>query len=165
MRKKLYKEIETALLSVLNDNEGQLIQYVDQWNNQVDDAEESEAFDTPAVFVEFNRIKWRTLGNKAQEGNVNLTLHIVTKKNASTSNATQFQDEELDALDIPDKIFTKLQNLKPTNASYMVRTDTDFNNKNKELQDTKETYEFTILNTLASPQTTQIEITLNTTRE
>ena len=165
MRKQLYKEIETALLSVLDDNKEQLIKYVDLWNNQVDDAEESEAFDTPAVFVEFNRIKWRTLGNKAQEGTVNLTLHIVTKKNASTSNDSKFQDEELDALDLPDKIFTKLQNFKPTNSSYMVRTDTDFNNKDKELQDTKEAYEFTILNTLASPKTTQMQITLTTKRE
>lgn len=165
MRKQLYKEIETALLSIFDNNEQQLIQYVDQWNNQVDDAEESEAFDTPAVFIEFKSIKWRTLGNKAQEGNVNLTLHIVTKKNASTSNNSQFQDEELDALDLPDKIFTKLQNVKPTNSSYMVRTDTFFNNKNKELQDTQETYEFTILNSLASPKTTQMQITLNTTRE
>lgn len=165
MRKQLYKEIETALLSILDDNDFQLIQYVDLWNNQVDDAEESEAFDTPAVFIEFKNIRWRTLGNKTQEGNINLTLHIITKKNASTSNESKFQDEELDALDLPDKIFTKLQNFNPTNASYMVRTDTDFNNNNKELQDTKETYEFTILNTLASPKITQLEITLNTKRE
>lgn len=165
MRKQLYKEIETALLSVLDDNNKQLIQYVDLWNNQVDDAEESEAFDTPAVFVEFNRIKWRTLGNKTQEGNITLTLHIVTQKNASTSNNSKFQSDELDNLDLPDKIFTKLQNFNPTNASYMVRTDTDFNNKNTEFQDTKETYEFTILNILASPKTTQLEITLNTKRD
>ena len=165
MRKQLYKEIETALLSIINNNEQQLIQYVDQWNNQVDDAEESEAFDTPAIFIEFKSIKWHTLGNKAQEGNVTITLHIVTKKNASTSNDSKFQDEELDALDLPDKIFTKLQNFKPTNSSYLVRTDTDFNNKNKELQDTQETYEFTIFNTLASPKTTQMQITLNTIRE
>lgn len=165
MRKQLYKEIETALLSILDDNDFQLIQYVDLWNNQVDDAEESEAFDTPAVFIEFKNIRWRTLGNKTQEGNTTLILHIVTKKNASTSNDSKFQDEELDALDIPDKIFTKLQNFKPTNASYMVRTDTDFNNNNKELQDTKETYEFTILNTLASPSRTQIGFTLNINRE
>lgn len=165
MRKQLYKEIEAALLSILDDNEEKLIQYVDLWNNQVDDAEESEAFDTPAVFIEFKSIRWRTLGNKTQEGNINLTLHIITKKNASTSNNSKFQDEELDALDLPDKIFTKLQNFRPTNSSYMVRTDTNFDNNNKELQDTKETYEFTILNTLASPKTTQMQITLNTKRE
>jgi len=165
MRKQLYKEIEAALLSILDDNDLQLIQYVDLWNNQVDDAEESEAFDTPAIFVEFKTIKWRTLGNKAQEGNVTLTLHIVTKKNASTSNDSKFQDKELDALDLPDKIFTKLQNFNPTNSSYMVRTDTDYNNNDKELKDTKEAYEFTIINTLASPKTTQMKITLNTTRE
>lgn len=165
MRKQLYKEVEAAILSILDDNEDKRIQYVDLWNNQVSDAEESEPFDTPAVFIEFNKIKWRTLGNKAQEGNMSLTLHVVTKKNASTSNASQYQDEELSFLDLPDEIFKKFQKLKPTNCSTMVRIDTDFNHNNRELLDTKETYEFALLNTLASPQRTSIDFTLNTTRE
>lgn len=165
MRKQLFKEIQAELFSILIQEDVSLIKHIDLWNNQVQDAQESEIFDTPAIFIEFNKIDWHSIGNKAQQGDASITLHIVTTKNSSSSSDSPFQDQELDLLDLPDKIFINLQNFKPTNCSYLTRADTLFDNSHRELQDTKETYQFSMLNTLASQPSTSLGFTLKTTRE
>ena len=161
MRKQLYNEIKDAILAI------NAIKFVDVWNSQLDDEDNYEPFAKPAVFIENNEIDWSTIGNKVQDGDMSFTLHIVTKNYGNTHSTApaEIVDEQLNFLDIPDLIFVAMQNLRPTNCSNIIRTKTKFDSRHKNCLDTQETYKLTIRNSLASPKTTQMQITLNTTRE
>lgn len=167
MRKQLYNEIKDTILAIQDVKGNPIIQFVDVWNNQLDDEDNYEPFAKPAVFIENNDIDWKTIGNKAQDGDMSFTLHIITKNYGNTHSTApaDIVDEQLNFLDIPDEIFIKMQNLSPTNCSNIVRIRTKFDSRYKNSLDTQETYKLTMRNTLASPKTTQMQISLNTTRE
>ena len=73
MRKEIYRAICAALQGI----DGAPVKHVDLWNHNVEFIEQEEAWDRPAVFVEFAPIEWR--GDKAgYHTNGMLRLHIVT---------------------------------------------------------------------------------------
>ncbi|MBR4963499.1 MAG: hypothetical protein IKY54_06335 [Muribaculaceae bacterium] len=72
MRKQLYEFIEERLKG-LGD-----IKHIDIWNQQLIYPEAEQAFETPAVFIEFGPIGWSLLGGKAREADVVFNLHIAT---------------------------------------------------------------------------------------
>ncbi|MBQ7820457.1 MAG: hypothetical protein IJ341_12260 [Bacteroidales bacterium] len=92
MRKQLYKFIEERL------NELGDIKHIDIWNNQLTYPEEEQAFDTPAVFVEFAPIKWDLLGRGAREADVTFVLHI------ATDSREEKWSDNIEVFDLLDKI-------------------------------------------------------------
>jgi len=118
MRKILYEAIENRLKQLILDNEGYIafvseeklqilkeagtakpvILHYDLWNRQVEFAEQEIPFSTPAVFIEFNPIDWKSEGQGVQDGIVMFGLHIITS----------FQYGPLKALDLSDKLNTCL---------------------------------------------------------
>ena len=67
MRRQLYLDIKNRLQSIIGEDEQPLIKHFDLWNRQVEFIEEETPFECPAVFVEFDRLDWRTIGNRHQE--------------------------------------------------------------------------------------------------
>lgn len=91
MRRMLYLGL-TELLKELKDESGQpLIRHIDLWNEQVEFIEQEEPFDTPAVFIEFRPVQWRTLGGTTQQADVPFRLHVVTTWKGSTRHSGQHQ--------------------------------------------------------------------------
>lgn len=72
MRKTLYTLIKDTLQNIDD------IKHIDLWNNQVGMAEEEQAFNTPAVFVEFDPIAWQHLPHGVREAVITIHLHLIT---------------------------------------------------------------------------------------
>ena len=80
MIRYLYLALEEKLLAITDEQENPqpIFKHCDLWNRQVEFLEQETPFQTPAVFVEFTNIEWRTLGQHVQEADLTVRLHIVT---------------------------------------------------------------------------------------
>ena len=61
MRRMLYLGLTERLKELKEENGNPVIRHIDLWNEQVEFIEQEEPFDTPAVFIEFRPVQWRTL--------------------------------------------------------------------------------------------------------
>ena len=114
MIRYLYLALEQKLLAV-NDERPRpqpVFKHCDLWNRQVEFLEEETPFQTPAVFVEFADIQWRTDGQHIQDADLTVLFHIVTPWYANTASNIQNADVRATALaylDIPTVLFRQLQ--------------------------------------------------------
>lgn len=119
MIKTLYLAIEQKLMAIKDDHDEPFFKHFDLWNQQVEFLEQETPFLTPAVFVEFDPIAWRTTGRKIQEGDVTVKLHIVTPWYANTPANTPSEQRELalSYLTVPSRVVAAMQGvvLKPAN--------------------------------------------------
>lgn len=58
MRKFLYLSLMERLKQLTDETGEPVIKTFDLWNEQVSFLEQEEAFETPAVFIEFRPVKW-----------------------------------------------------------------------------------------------------------
>lgn len=54
----IFNDITTKLEAILDSNDKRIIQTIGIWNNQFDNEAEEDAFNYPAVFIEFAEIPW-----------------------------------------------------------------------------------------------------------
>lgn len=114
MIRYLYLALEKMLLAI-NDEQPKpqpVFKHCDLWNRQVEFLEEETPFQTPAVFVEFADIQWRTDGQHIQDADLTVLFHIVTPWYANTASNIQNADVRATALaylDIPTVLFRQLQ--------------------------------------------------------
>lgn len=135
MRRFLYLSLIDRLKQ-LTDQDGQsVIKTFDLWNEQVSFIEQEEAFDTPAVFIEFLPVKW--VGGGTQQADVTLRLHIVTAWNGSARDGNTFQQQTLERFNLLDRIDSHLFNLtgddKRTSFCTFRRTGSSTNHNHEEL--------------------------------
>lgn len=105
MKKQILKEFAAHLLSA-----GLSIQEVDLWSNQLGNAEDYLPSHYPAVLIQVGEIAWGELDSEGiQEGKGEITLHALQKRERTTiSNFTAFNENTLDFLDLPEKIYTRM---------------------------------------------------------
>lgn len=72
MRKFLYLSLMERLKQLTDETGEPVIKTFDLWNEQVSFLEQEEAFETPAVFIEFRPVKWN--GGMPQQADVTLRL-------------------------------------------------------------------------------------------
>lgn len=113
MLRHLYLALEQKLLAVTDEQENPqpLFKHCDIWNRHVEFLEQETPFQTPAVFVEFEPIQWRTDGNRVQDADLTVRLHIVTPFHANTASDILNPDVRVTALaylDIPTVLFRQL---------------------------------------------------------
>lgn len=152
MRKQLYLDIKNKIKAIKDDNDLQLIKHFDIWNQQVDFLEAETPFQYPAVFIEFEPIQWQTLGNRMQQAELVVKIHIVIRWLAQTADYSPTESDALDYLDIPDKIFVALQSTATTASNGFMRTISIINHNHADILDSIEVYKTLITNTLALPQ-------------
>lgn len=151
MRKLLYNTIKETLLSMLDENEQPVIKHVDLWNQQTVLPEEEQAFDTPAVFIEFGNIQWRPLQRGVREAEVQIGLHVVTDSRVGS------WDDAIHVFELLDDINKKLHCLHTTegvrtmDSLTLVQSQTD--NEFDELMDNIETYSCHVTDATAYPFT------------
>lgn len=137
MRRMLYLGLTEALKELKYESGQPLIRHIDLWNEQVEFIEQEEPFDTPAVFIEFRPVQWRTLGGTTQQADVPFRLHVVTKWKGSARDGSMFQEESLERFDLLDKIDAHLFNffLSVRNESVCMtrRTGSSTNHNHEEL--------------------------------
>ena len=113
MLKHLYLTLEQKLLAITDEQENPqpLFKHCDLWNRQVEFLEQETPFQTPAVFVEFEPLQWRTDGRHIQDADLTVRLHIVTPWHANTASDILNPDVRATALaylDIPTALFRQL---------------------------------------------------------
>lgn len=111
MLKNLYLAIEQKLMAVTDGQDRPVFKHFDLWNRQVEFIEQETPFDTPAVFVEFMPVEWRTDKSNTQDATLSFRLHIVTPWYANTAaNVIDpgIRATALEYLDIPTLVFKAL---------------------------------------------------------
>lgn len=104
MRKFIYLSLIDRLKQLKDEAGEPAIRTFDLWNEQVEFIEQEEAFDTPAVFIEFMPLKWTNLSGGCQQANATLRLHIVTTWNGSARDGSVSQRQTLGRFDLLDSI-------------------------------------------------------------
>ena len=150
MIKQLYLAIEQKLLAI---TDGQpdpkpLFKHCDLWNRQVEFIEQETPFQTPAVFVEFTDIQWRTDGQHIQDADLTLRLHIVTPWYANTASNVADPDVRAAALaylDIPTVLFRQLHGqhgqFETGSFNALTRIASTVNHDHERFVDSVETYQ------------------------
>lgn len=155
MLKHLYLALEEKLLAITDEQENPqpIFKHCDLWNRQVEFLEQETPFQTPAVFVEFTNIEWRTLGQHVQEADLTVRLHIVTPWYANTASNVQnagVRATALSYLDIPTVLFRQLHgqhgNLEDGDTllghfNALTRTASTVNHDHERFVDSVETYQ------------------------
>lgn len=100
MRKFIYRSIVESLKGIQESDGTPVIKHFDVWNNNLLYIAGNEPFYTPAVFVEFREIEWRHQGRGVREASVGIVLHIVTQRNAPTSEELPYAEHSLSFFDL-----------------------------------------------------------------
>lgn len=117
MRKAIFLAIADALCpenpaDPNADTSKNIVPYVDFWNDQVNLLGGGTAFETPAVFVEFEQIDWKQQNAGARRGDIPVRLHIVTRAVAAHGVHDQRMGDVLAVFDLINAINAKMQGLR-----------------------------------------------------
>lgn len=158
--KQIFLDLRDIILEIKDSNNNQIIKYFDLWNRQLDFLAEDSPADYPAVYIEFLPIEWQTLGEGVQDADFEFRLHIATRWFGQTYSIApqEIASEQLDYLDIPNKIFKVLQGSCITNTNNIIRTNTEFDHNHENYIETVETYRCHIIDTQAQAQPLQLNL-------
>ena len=112
MRTFIYSCLVERLKGLEGNDGAPAIKTINLWNEQVEFIEQEEAFDTPAVFVEFLPVQWGTLGGSVQRAELSLRLHIVTPWKGSAKDGSPYWEESLSRFGLLDRLDAWLFNLE-----------------------------------------------------
>ena len=156
MKKQLYLAIKERLKNIPGADGESLFKHFDLWNQQVEFIEQETPFLTPAVFVEFLPMKWRTLGNRVQDADLITRLHIVTEWHADYT-PDDLEDRALEYLDIVDNVVAAMQNFTAPCTNAWMRTQTIPNHNHARYVDSVEEYICRVTDTSANTPMTGMD--------
>ena len=138
-------ELYTAIAAALKEVEDGIIQYVDLWNQNVEFIEEDEAWDRPAVFVEFGEILWESYKGPSNVmiGKGEVLLHIVTDWKGSAADGSPYQVETLVDYELSNMIYERLRGLHGVTFRNLLLSRTLTNHNHQELLENIEVYKVT----------------------
>lgn len=141
MIQELYSKIEEALSELC----GCTVAHIDLWNQNVEFIEEDEAWDRPAVFIEFGEIIWDPYKGPTNglTGKGEVFLHIVTDWKGSAAQGSPYQAETLSDYELPNRIFEKLRGLRGQTFRNLILSRTLTNHNHQELLENIEVYRVT----------------------
>lgn len=157
MRKELYKALKERFEKIYvtenryyidreNENEAEqsermegdrerAIKHIDLWNRNVEFINQEVAWARPAVFVEFEPIRWKTIVEGIQyTAAPQIRLHIVTDWS---------EDPEcLEALDFPDIIHEAIAGLEGSTFCDLTLSESHTNHNHEEIIESIEVYSY-----------------------
>lgn len=160
MRKELYNQICECLSTLRTSPMGDIqpflpgddipegwepvVRHIDLWNHNVEFIEQEEAWERPAVFIEFAPIQWehpaKVCGDYRGQGT--LHLHIVTDWQGSTAQASAFLGDGLHAFDILEQVVTGVCGLHGSDFGPLVHSQSVTNHNHEELVENIESFTF-----------------------
>lgn len=132
--------IRTTLYNVLRERISHLdaIRHIDLWNHNVEFIEQEQAWERPAVFVEFLPITWRT--QKPQglyTATAQINLHLVTDWNST--------EDALAAFELCDTLHRTLADLSGESFRNFDLVATHTNHNHEDILESIDTYQCTLL--------------------
>ena len=157
MRKELYKDICSNLSRLYKLADGsyqklaegddvpegaeRLIKHIDLWNHNVEFIEQEEAWDRPAVFVEFTPIQWTAIQPGVEyRAEPVINLHVVTDWKGSMSDGSEFVDEGLEVFGLLDEIYKALTCLSGDTYAELDLVESLTNHNHEEMLENIESY-------------------------
>lgn len=160
MRKELYNQICERVSTLRTTPEGDiqpflpgddipegwvpLVKHLDLWNHNVEFIEQEEAWERPAVFIEFSPIEWDhpVKGHGDFRGHGTLLLHIVTDWQGSTSAGSVFRSAGLHAFDIIESVVREVCGLEGECFGPLVHSQSLTNHSHEDLVENIESFTF-----------------------
>lgn len=141
----MISEIYNAIANAIRTIDDGLIRHIDLWNQNVEFIEEDEAWDRPAVFVEFGEIIWDPYKGptNGMTGKGEVLLHIVTDWKGSAADCSQYKEDTLNDYELSNKIFEKLHGLRGQTFRNIYLSRTLTNHNHQELLENIEVYKVT----------------------
>ena len=140
MTKNIYNTLAEKLASVTDNNGNPVFQHIDLWNSQVEYLEQENPFAMPACFIEIMPIQWQQLGGGAQQANIDIALHIVTRWQMPTFHGGTYQAPGTEYLDIPNHVWAHLHRFGNPAFGTIMRITSNVNHNHAELVDSIENY-------------------------
>lgn len=137
MRKELYNMLCQRLKTV---GEG-AIRHIDLWNNNVDFIEQEEAWERPAVFIEFMPIKWAVVKGGEYRAEPEVRLHVVTDWQGSAADGSAFKDESLEVFDLSQQIHEAVSGMAGATFRRFDLKETLTNHNHEEILENIEVYQ------------------------
>lgn len=78
--------------------------HFDLWNENIAQLTKQRPFPTPAVFCEFEPIRWGYVGLRVREADIVLRLHVITTTVATAEAGNRYRDKALERFDIIDAL-------------------------------------------------------------
>lgn len=152
MRKEIYRALKERLLSIREDGETScpVIKHIALWNKQVEFMEQESVFPLPAVFVEFDKITWRTQSGGLQDADLNIALHVLTNAVPEGYDGDEFH------LDLLDKINNCLSGFTSDYMGSMVRVASVPCHDHEEILDDTEVFKCFVTDDSACRKTVKI---------
>lgn len=89
------------------------IRHIDLWNHNVEYIEQEEQWERPAVFVEFEPIRWNVfVGREEYRAKPMVSLHVVTDWQGSSAASSEMRGKSLDVFDLLEAIHNVLRGMK-----------------------------------------------------
>jgi hypothetical protein len=145
MRKNIY----LALCEQLQDT----FEHIDLWNRNIEFTEQEQAWNTPAVFIEFLPITWQGLGQGCQQAELTIRFHIVTRCTASSANGSAYQADAIAYLDLLDTTHRLLHRFSGEKFNGLMRTRSETNHEHTEIVESIEEYKCLVFDDAAKPET------------
>ena len=141
----MIQEIYDALAGAIRLVGDGIVRHIDLWNQNVDFIEEDEAWETPAVFIEFGEIQWDPYKGPANgmTGKGEILLHVVTEWKGSAADGSPTKDDTVADYDLPVQIHSALQGLSGTGFRNLNLSRTLINHNHQELLENIEVYRVT----------------------
>lgn len=81
-----------------------VFRHFDLWNENIPQLVKQRPFPTPAVFFEFEPLRWSYAGQRVREADVVLRLHVITATVATSEAGNRYRNKALERFDIIDAL-------------------------------------------------------------
>ena len=145
MRKELYQMLCNRLKEV---GDG-AIKYIDLWNHNVQFIEQEEQWGRPAVFVEFEPIKWTAIVPGVEyRAEATVNLHVVTDWQGSSAADSEFMAKSLEVFDLLESIHAALACMEGETFKEFDLIGSTTNHNHDEIIETIESYQCVAIKSL-----------------
>ena len=125
------------------------IKYVDLWNHNVEFIEQEEQWERPAVFVEFQPIRWNAIVNGVEyRAEPLVSLHVVTDWQGSSSADSEFRERSMEVFDLLEAIHKALACMEGDTFMAFDLVESMTNHNHEELLENIETYQCVAIKSL-----------------
>lgn len=100
MRKFIYNSLVNRLKQVSDANGEPIIKSFDIWNNNIQNLSIGQAFELPAVFIEFAPFSWSHQGGGVRDTIATIRLHVLQQVNAPSLDERGYTDHSLTRFDL-----------------------------------------------------------------
>lgn len=125
------------------------IKHIDLWNHNVEFIEQEENWERPAVFVEFQPIRWNAIQNSVEyRAEPIVNLHVVTDWQGSSSADSEFLEKSLEVFDLLEAMHLQLACRRGKTFLEFDLVESDTNHNHEEIIENIETYQCVAIKSL-----------------